>query len=157
MNEPRGASSETVPHWLCLNGSGALIGRESHQLQFYPRIHTWERLCAWLISSPLEKHLFQYVAGSHSVIQQREYTLENFASLGRISLEKSSQEQLLSIFEELSKTVTHISSQTGIFISLSSHGAARSSESIVWELQQASKKRNGPPHYTERQVWRFRA
>ena len=36
MNEPRGASSETVAHWLCLNGSGAVIGQETHQLLFYP-------------------------------------------------------------------------------------------------------------------------
>ena len=73
MNEPRGASSETVAHWLCLNGSGAVIGQETHQLLFYPWIHTWERLCAWLISSPLENHLFP-VAGSRSATLQREYT-----------------------------------------------------------------------------------
>lgn len=36
MNEPRGASSETVAHWLCLNGSSAVIGRETHQLLFEP-------------------------------------------------------------------------------------------------------------------------
>lgn len=36
VNEPRGASSETIAHWLCLNGSGALIGQETHQLLFNP-------------------------------------------------------------------------------------------------------------------------
>ena len=34
VNEPRGALSETVAHWLCLNGSGALIGQKTHQLLF---------------------------------------------------------------------------------------------------------------------------